>query len=77
MIEEGRRPVYGAVVKDSMEDDDGSDEEDEEDVGVADPDSDRKVSDEGILVDKYRSCSLAPIFGAITTDLVHIVEGGR
>lgn len=59
LVEEGRRPIYG----------EGVEEEDVE--GDAEP----REKEEGLLVDKYRSCSLCAIFGGFTIDLVGIVEG--
>ena len=79
LVEEGRRPAYGGVTKDEMKevddnDDESDDVQDEDTVamhGMA------ETSDEGLLVDKYRSCSLSTIFGNITSDVVQIVEAGK
>ena len=73
LVEEGRRPMYDVVTKDSAEEDDESDEEDEEDLdGVVREEG--TTVDEGLLVDKYRSCSLSTIFEKITKDIVASVE---
>ena len=61
LVEEGRRPVYGEV---RNNEDDG--EEHVERSGAR---------DEGLLVDKYRSCALCEVFDGITRQLVDIVEG--
>ena len=73
LMEEGRRPRYGAVTKDSTEDDDESDEDDEKDLDDA-IGEEAITLDEGLLVDKYRSCSLSTIFEIITRDIVASVE---
>lgn len=75
LTEEGRRPMYGGVVKDSVGEGDESDEEEEEDLNAL-----AEVETEvegGLLVEKYRSCSLSPIFETITRDLVETVEARR
>ena len=61
LIEEGKRPSYpeGTVV-------DGQD--------MQATSQETKLQDEGELVDKYLSCSLCPIFGAITRKVVATVE---
>lgn len=73
LVEEGRRPMYGGVTKDSAEEDDESDDEDEEDLDDAVGEEATTV-DEGSLVDKYRNCSLFAIFGNITRDIVVAVD---
>ncbi|KAI9876928.1 MAG: cytosolic Fe-S cluster assembly factor cfd1 [Pleopsidium flavum] len=64
LVEEGRRPGYpeGTMVG-------GEDVEKGDDGGVV------AGSDEGLLVEKYRSCSLCHIFEGITRDLVGMVDG--
>ena len=66
LVEEGRRPVYGEVRNNG---DDGE-EVDGERRGERDG-----ARDEGLLVDKYRSCALCGVFDVITRQLVDIVEG--
>lgn len=74
LVEEGRRPTYGEVrnnwegagVGDGME---GVNEERREGRGEG--------RDEVLLVDKYRSCALCGVMGAITRQLIDIVEGQR
>ena len=69
LVEEGKRPVYGEVRNNG---DDGAEEDvDEEGHGEEEKDS----RDEGLLVDKYRSCALCGVFEGITRQLVDIVEG--
>ena len=68
LVEEGRRPVYGEVRNngdDGEEDVDGERRREREDV----------ARDEGLLVDKYRSCALCGVFEGITRQLIDIVEG--
>ena len=61
LIEEGKRPSYpeGTVV-------------DGQEMQAASQES--ELQDEGELVDKYLSCSLCPIFGAITRKVVATVD---
>lgn len=66
LVEEGVRPVYGVVENDQSE----ASGEGELEEGVM-----RSGREEGLLVDKYRSCSLCSIFEDITGQLVGIVEG--
>ena len=73
LVEEGRRPMYGGVTKDSAEKDDESDEEDEEDLDDV-VGEEATMADEGLLVSKYRNCSLSTIFENITRDIVASVE---
>lgn len=68
LVEEGVRPVYGAVVNEQGIA--GREEALEEEAM-------RRGREEGLLVDKYRSCSLCGIFEDITRQLVGIVEGER
>lgn len=66
LVEEGRRPRYGGDGLIS-EDEEG---DDEVRIGV----SERAERDEGLLVDKYRSCSLHGVFEEISKQVVDIVE---
>ena len=74
LIEEGIRPVYG-VVDSERRDANGENLDDEADgergVDVA------RDQDLASLVDKYRSCSLCPVFQDITRDLVGIIENAH
>ena len=63
----GSRPVYGEVIKNGH---DGQEDVDGERRGERDG-----ARDEGLLVDKYRSCALCGVFEGITSQLVDIVEG--
>ena len=77
LVEEGTRPSYG-VVEMSAE---GEGEETGEGEGEEGTVTDQAfVTDEdgveaGLLVDRYRSCSLCGVFEGITKQLVDIVEG--
>ena len=73
LVEEGTRPMYVGVSKDSAEEEDESDEEDEEDLDDAVGEEATNV-DEGLLVDKYRNCSLSTNFENITRDIVVAVD---
>ena len=64
LVEEGRRPRYGGVGVGNM----GGGEE-------VDGNGEGRERDEGLLVDKYRSCSLCVTFEEITRQVVDIVEG--
>ncbi|MCJ1392774.1 cytosolic Fe-S cluster assembly factor cfd1 [Xylographa bjoerkii] len=78
LVEEGVRPTYGAVVKDGVEEHGNGGVTDEEE----DDDLETKMStvqrgmDEGLLVDKYRSCSLYPVFEGIAKQVVDTVQSG-
>ena len=75
LVEEGRRPEYGGVVKDSVGgDEDANDESDEEEYDSPPPYG--KGVDDGLLVDKYRSSSLSQVFAGITKELLGIIEAG-
>jgi len=70
LIETGKRPRYPKGTKVNGEEFHGVEAEREED--------EEKAGDkEGLLVNKYGDCSLAPIFKGITSDVVAAVEGGR
>ncbi|KAL8727563.1 MAG: hypothetical protein Q9166_005969 [cf. Caloplaca sp. 2 TL-2023] len=90
LVEEGRRPRYGGdVVKDDGGEDDDEDEEVETSVKneIMEIDDNNHLNvehrgisvgvDEGLLVDKYRSCSLCTIFERMTRELVRVVENGQ
>ena len=73
LVEEGRRPRYGgAVEKDDREEDE--DDDDVQSSQAQDGDGLQGERDEGLLVDKYRSCSLRAAFGEISRQLIEIVE---
>ena len=84
LVEEGKRPRYGGVVKDSNEEDDsesgdaeaGGDTEDAMQLESSENTVDEAVRDEGLLVDKYRNCSLSPVFKEITRKVVNTIETG-
>jgi len=77
LVEEGKRPVYpvGTVVGVGGEvvGVDGGKRDGVE--GEVDGDGERG-KDEAPLVEKYRSCSLCPIFQGIAKDLVGMIESG-
>ncbi|KAL8767926.1 MAG: hypothetical protein Q9209_005714 [Squamulea sp. 1 TL-2023] len=88
LVEEGKRPRYdGEVVKDYTDDDEFDDHGDgkeikkqEIEVNRSDVNARNGVSprpDDGLLVDKYRSCSLCAIFEGITRQLTSIVESSQ
>jgi len=68
LVEEGRRPVYGKVESNG----EGRYADEEGNVGEVD---DKGRREEGLLVDKYRSCALRGVFEGITGQLIGIVEG--
>lgn len=81
LVEEGRRPRYGSAASTAgndgggdgdtnMNGEEGADSGNNgaEDVNRA-SDITREASDPGLLVDKYRSCSLHPIFEGIANEL--------
>lgn len=72
LVEEGKRPRYNTVANDDAE---GEGERDSS--GERDEDAVAGVKEGGLLVDKYRSCSLREIFGEIVRGLVGIVEEER
>lgn len=84
LVEEGQRPKYGAVIKQSDADDesdyemDGESGEAREDVGngllEADEAAATREREVGLLVDKYRSCSLFPVFAGISKQVSDIVN---
>lgn len=78
LVEEGKRPSYG-VVENSGEvrgQEEGEDESEEE-MGMSGAQETNEDSrEEGLLVDRYRSCSLCGVFEGITKQLVDIVERG-
>ena len=79
LVEQGKRPRYGSVTTDreEMEESvagvDGPIEDMEQDLGKQDGEEDL---DAGLLVDKYRNCSLCPIFEEITKQVIERVESG-
>lgn len=75
LVEEGRRPRYGVVVGKSGEED-GEEDEGEEGRDEAEVlETDGGSGEEGgLLVDRYRDCSLCGVFEGITKQLVDIVE---
>lgn len=78
LVEEGRRPRYGAVENSGDGQQKGEREESESEEGrgmPGAPETDEDSREEGLLVDRYRSCSLCGIFEGITRQLVEIVEG--
>lgn len=75
LVEEGRRPRYGdvrAVQKTESEEDDENDDTNEGMNG----EGDRERREDGLLVDKYRSCSLCPIFANITKRMTDTIADG-
>ena len=77
LVEEGKRPRYGAVENDGEKREEGVDEGGEGGATSGNSESDKDSREEGLLVDKYRSCSLRGVFEGITHQLVDIIEGKR
>ena len=87
LVEEGKRPVYGAPGEGDREMDIDDDDDDATSGGGGGGGGDDGTetnakagdtnSDLDLLVDKYRSCALSAIFQGITRDLVGVVEGGE
>ncbi|KAL9121840.1 MAG: hypothetical protein Q9187_001602 [Circinaria calcarea] len=74
LVEEGRRPKYGniwAVQKTESEEDDENDTKES-----MNGEGDKERREEGLLVDKYRSCSLCPVFGNITKRMTDTIADG-
>lgn len=76
LVEDGRRPRYGKVsVESERADDEKSDESDElERYDNGNGSGPNYEQDDGLLVDKYRSCSLHGTFEGITRQLVDIIQ---
>ena len=88
LIEQGVRPVYGRVASPDNKDDvaDDDDDEDVNDEGIPNwspPGADlpstnlaeaEPVREEGLLVDKYRSCQLYPTFEDIASKAVETIR---
>lgn len=78
LVEEGKRPRYGEdFVKVA-----GEDDEDNQETYANDGDDDAGTGlsaqpDDGLLVDKYRSCSLCVTFEGISSQLISLVESGH
>ncbi|KAL8949546.1 MAG: hypothetical protein Q9222_004355 [Ikaeria aurantiellina] len=88
LVEEGKRPQYGVNVSvdagDHEVDDDDHDEEEKHETDVRNVNgegrdvrngTDKVEDDNGLLVDKYRDCSLHAVYEGITRQLAGIVEG--
>ena len=76
LVEEGKRPVYEKVDMNNEGDD-----EEEMDTTQTDEAEDGRIKsmgdrEEGLLVDKYRSCSLCPVFMDIAAQVVRTAEDG-
>ncbi|MCJ1485665.1 cytosolic Fe-S cluster assembly factor cfd1 [Schaereria dolodes] len=79
LVEEGRRPTYGAVANGGGREDDVDDSDDEVDgheLGEQEDITNRGRKEEGLLVDKYRSCSLCPVFEDIARQVIETIEKG-
>lgn len=88
LVEEGTRPGYGTNAKRETEDEEHEEDvnDSEEEVETAtrnqaiDPAGREKSKggeqerEDSLLVDKYRSCLLASVFEAVTTQLVDIIR---
>jgi len=67
LVETGRRPVYPVGTQVNGLGFGGAEAEGRE----------RDVKDPGLLVEKYRDCSLCPIFQGITKDVIAVVEADQ
>ena len=88
LVEEGVRPAYGGenLNQEKEEEDADGTKEEEAEVNRVDEDQEgnnteediktKKPRDEALLVDKYRSCSLYPVFHDITREIVERVQNG-
>jgi Mrp family chromosome partitioning ATPase len=65
LVETGRIPVYPV----------GTEVNGQDLGGQEGPDPAKDEKDPGLLVEKYKSCSLCPIFRDITKDVMDVVEG--
>lgn len=84
LVEEGKRPRYGGNVANNNGDDDDDDDDDELVINERGMDvsegndgaGNRRLAqqDDGLLVDKYRSCSLCTTFEKITSQVIRLVE---
>ncbi|MCJ1247951.1 cytosolic Fe-S cluster assembly factor cfd1 [Trapelia coarctata] len=84
LVEEGVRPRYGTAANNG----DGGDGEDfengkvnenaeaEEQMNGSEEGVRKREKEEGLLVDKYRNCSLSPVFAEIRRKMVETVETG-
>lgn len=70
LVEEGKRPKYGGVQQDENE----NEENETRETGGTIADGEKE---EGLLVDKYRSCSLSGLFEAIARGVVQTIEPGE
>lgn len=75
LVEEGRRPRYGVVENSEVGFGEGEEGEGEGGGVSGAVEIGEDGGEEGLLVDRYRSCSLCGVFEGITKQLVDIVEG--
>lgn len=68
LIETGKRPRYPAGTQVNGQDMSTSNAEDDESGAISDS------KDPGLLVEKYQDCSLAPVFKAITAEVISEVQ---
>ena len=82
LVEEGKRPRYDDVVAEQLakkaEAEDDEDDKDDDDIAhdLAESSIREVVREGGLLVDKYRNCSLCPSFAGIAYQLVERAESG-
>jgi len=70
LVEEGKTPVYTQGTANGLDDAEDEDEEGDVAPGV------ERIREEGLLVDKYRSCSLSPVFQDIVQKVAERAESG-
>ena len=71
LIEEGKRPRYGITNVPTEARDNEEDSRDEEEMEKGE--NDKENREEGLLIDKYRSCSLCPVFEGIVKQIIDTV----
>lgn len=78
LVEQGKRPVYNSETAAEIQEEESDSEDDDADAGRhEEPEEPQEVvKEEGLLVDKYRNCSLCPAFAAITHKVVKTAEAG-
>ena len=67
-------PVKKTSDEEHRDGDGEGEDDDDDDDGYNDRESQRKSREAGLLIDKYRSCSLYPVFGDISRKVVEAVE---
>ena len=74
LIEEGRRPRYGITSVPTEARGNEEDHRDEEETEKGE--NDKENREEGLLIDRYRSCSLCLVFEGIAKQVIDTVTNG-